>query len=66
MVSTGIYHLPLYHLFKNVGLEVFVLSPIVTHANQYTNIQNVHNGKYGAWRIALLGLRPGLNVDYPG
>jgi len=63
MESTGVYHLPLYHLFKDVGLEVFVLNPIVTHANQNTNIRNVHNDKYDAKRIALLGLRPGLKTS---
>ena len=62
MESTGVYHLPLYHRFKDAGLEVFVLNPIVTHANQNTNIRNVHNDKYDAQRIALLGLRPGLKT----
>jgi len=63
MESTGVYHLPRYHLFKDVGLEVFVLNPIVTHANQNTDIRNVHNDKYDAQRIALLGLRPGLKTS---
>ena len=63
MESTGVYHLPLYHRFKDAGLEVFVLNPIVTHANQNTNIRNVHNDKYDAQRIALLGLRPGLKTS---
>jgi len=38
MESTGVYHLPLYHLFKDVGLEVFVLNPIVTHASSAVNM----------------------------
>ena len=63
MESTGVYHLPLYHRFKDAGLEVFVLNPIVTHANQNTNIRNVHNDKYDAQQIALLGLRPGLKTS---
>ena len=63
MESTGIYHLPLYHRFKNAGLEVFVLNPIVTHANQNINIRNVHNDKHDAKRIALLGLLPGLKTS---
>ena len=63
MESTSVYHLPLYHRFKDAGLEVFVLNPIVTHANQNTNIRNVHNDKYDAQRIALLGLRPGLKTS---
>ena len=63
MESTGVYHLPLYHRFKDAGLEVFVLNPIVTHANQNTNVRNVHNDKYDAQRIALLGLRPGLKTS---
>ena len=63
MESTGIYHLPLYHRFKDTGLEVFVLNPIVTHANQNINIRNVHNDKHDARRIALLGLLPGLKTS---
>ena len=58
MESTGVYH-----QFKDAGLEVFVLNPIVTHANQNTNVRNVHNDKYDAQRIALLGLRPGLKTS---
>lgn len=63
MESTGVYHLPLYHRLKDAGFEVFVLNPIVTHANQNTNIRNVHNDKHDAQRIALLGLRPGLKTS---
>jgi len=63
MESTSIYHLPLYHRLKDAGLEVFVLNPIVTHANQNINIRNVHNDKYDAQRIAQLGLRPGLKTS---
>lgn len=63
MESTGIYHVPLYHRFKDAGLEVFVLNPIVTHANQNTNIRNVHNDKHDAKRIALLGLWPSLKTS---
>ena len=63
MESTSIYHLPLYHRFKDAGLEVFVLNPIVTHANQNTNIRNIHNDKHDAQRIAVLGLRPGLKTS---
>ena len=63
MESTGIYHLPLYHRLKDAGLDVFILNPIVTHANQNTNIRNIHNDKLDARRIALLGLRPGLKTS---
>lgn len=63
MESTGIYHLPLYHRFKDAGLDVFILNPIVTHANQNANIRNIHNDKLDARRIALLGLRPGLKTS---
>ena len=63
MESTGIYHLPLYHRLKDAGLDVFILNPIVTHANQNTNIRNIHNDKLDAQRIALLGLRPGLKTS---
>lgn len=63
MESTSIYHLPLYHRLKDAGLEVFVLNPIVTHANQNINIRNIHNDKHDARRIAQLGLRPGLKTS---
>ena len=63
MESTSIYHLPLYYRLKEAGLEVFVLNPIVTHANQNTNIRNIHNDKLDARRIALLGLRPDLKTS---
>ena len=56
MESTGIYHLPLYHRLKNAGLDVYVLNPLVTHANQNINIRNIHNDKLDARRIELLGL----------
>ena len=63
MESTSIYHLPLYYRLKEAGLEVFVLNPIVTHANQNANIRNIHNDKLDARRIALLGLRPDLKTS---
>lgn len=63
MESTSIYHLPLYHRLKDAGWEVYVLNPIVTHANQNINIRNIHNDKQDARRIALLGLRPGLKTS---
>lgn len=63
MESTGIYHLPLYHKLKDSGLDVFVLNPLVTHANKDTNIRKVHNDKLDAQRIALLGLRPDLKTS---
>ena len=37
------------------GLDVYVLNPLVTHANQNINIRNIHNDKLDARRIALLG-----------
>lgn len=63
MESTSIYHLPLYHRLKDAGWAVYVLNPIVTHANQNINIRNIHNDKQDARRIALLGLRPGLKTS---
>ena len=63
MESTGIYHLPLYHRLKDAGLDVYVLNPLVTHANQNINIRNIHNDKLDARRIALLGLRPDLKTS---
>lgn len=63
MESTGIYHLPLYHRLKNARLDVYVLTPLVTHANQNINICNIHNDRLDARRIALLGLRPDLKTS---
>ena len=59
MESTGI----LYHRLKDAGLDVYVLNPLVTHANQNINIRNIHNDKLDARRIALLGLRPDLKTS---
>ena len=63
MESTGIYHLPLYYKFKEAGFQVYVLNALVTHANKDTNIRNIHNDKFDAKRIALLGLRPDLKTS---
>ncbi len=63
MESTSIYHLPLYYRLSDAGWEVYVLNPIVTHANQNINIRNIHNDKQDARRIALLGLRPDLKTS---
>ena len=59
----SIYHLPLYHRLKNAGLDVYVLNPLVTHANQNINIRNIHNDRLDARRIAILGLRPDLKTS---
>ena len=63
MESTGIYHFPVYHKLKEAGLEVFVLNPLVTHANKDINVRNIHNDKFDAQKIALLGLRPDLKTS---
>jgi len=63
MESTGIYHFPLYYKLRDAGLDAFILNPIVTHANRGTNIRKVHNDKFDAQRIALLGLRPDLKTS---
>ena len=63
MESTSIYHLPLYYRLSDAGWEVYVLNPIVTHANQNINIRNIHNDKQDARRIALLGLSPDLKTS---
>ena len=58
------YHLPLYHRLKNARLDVYVLNPLVTHANQNINIRNIHNDRLDTHRIALLGLRPDLKTSF--
>lgn len=63
MESTGIYHYPVYHKLKEAGLEAFVLNPLVTHANKDINVRNIHNDKFDAQKIALLGLRPDLKTS---
>ena len=55
--STGIYHYPLYYYFKGLGYEIFVLNPLITHANQNINIRKVHNDKLDSQKVVRLGLR---------
>ena len=61
--STGIYHYPLYYYFKELGYEIFVLNPLITHANQNINIRKVHNDKLDSQKVARLGLRPDLKTS---
>ena len=63
MESTGIYHFPMYFKLKEAGLDVFVLNPLITHAGKDINVRNVHNDKFDAQKIALLGLRPDLKTS---
>lgn len=63
MESTGIYHYPVYYRMKDAGLDAFILNPLITHANKDINIRNVHNDRFDAQKIALLGLRPDLKTS---
>ena len=63
MESTGIYHFPMYYKLKAAGLDAYVLNPLVTHAAKDMNVRNVHNDRFDAQKIALLGLRPGLKTS---
>ena len=63
MESTGIYHFPVYHKMKEAGLDAYVLNPLVTHANKDINVRNIHNDRFDAQKIALLGLRPDLKTS---
>ena len=63
MESTGIYHFPLYFKLKDAGLDVFVLNPLITHAGKDMNVRNVHNDRFDAQKIALIGLRPNLKTS---
>lgn len=63
MESTGVYHFPMYHKLRDAGLDTFVLNPLVTHAGKDINIRNIHNDKFDAQKIALIGLRPDLKTS---
>jgi transposase len=63
MESTSIYHRPLYYRLKDEGFDVFVLNPLITHANSNINVRGVHNDKFDAQKIALLGLKPNLKTS---
>jgi len=63
MESTGIYHFPLYYRLKDEGFNAFVLNPLITHANSNINVRGVHNDKFDAQKIALLGLKPKLKTS---
>ena len=63
MESTGIYHYPIYYRLKDEGLDAFILNPIITHANSNIDVRGVHNDKFDAQKIALLGLKPKLKTS---
>lgn len=63
MESTGIYHFPMYYKLKAAGLDAYILNPLITHAAKDGNVRCVHNDKFDAQKIALLGLRPGLKTS---
>ena len=63
MESTGIYHYPLYYRLKDEGFDVFILNPLITHANSNIDVRGVHNDKFDAQKIALLGLKPKLKTS---
>lgn len=63
MESTSIYHYPLYYRLKDEGFDVFIINPIVTHANSNINIRGIHNDKFDSRKIALLGLTPDLKTS---
>lgn len=63
MESTGIYHFPMYYKLRLAGFDAYILNPLVTHAAKDINVRNVHNDKFDARKIALLGLRPGLKTS---
>lgn len=54
MEFTGIYHVALYYFLKESGFEVFVLNPLVTHANRNCNIRKFHSDKFDSEKIARL------------
>lgn len=66
MESTRIYHFPMYYKLKAAGFDTYILNPLVTHATKDINVRNVHNNKFDAQKIALLGLRPGLELSKRG
>lgn len=63
MEATGIYHYPLYYRIRDAGIEAFILNPLITHAAKDINVRNIHNDKFDAQKIALLGLRSGLKTS---
>lgn len=63
MESTSIYHYPIYYRLKAEGIAVFILNPLITHANSNIDVRGVHNDKFDARKIALLGLKPKLKTS---
>ena len=61
--STGIYHFPLFCYLKDLGLEVCVINPLITHSNKNVGIRKVKNDRYDAKCIAVLGYSPDLKVS---
>ena len=63
MESTGVYHFALYCFLKEKGFEVYVLNPLVTHANRNYNIRKIHSDKFDSEKIAKLGLNKNLKTS---
>ena len=63
MEATGIYHYPIYYRMRDAGLDAFILNPLITHAGKDMNVRNIHNDKFDAQKIAILGLRPHLKTS---
>lgn len=61
--STGIYHLPLFYYLKELGFEVFILNPLVTHCNINSGIRKVKNDKFDSIRIAKSAYTHNLKVS---
>ena len=45
------------------SLDTYILNPLVTHAAKDIHVRNIHNDKFDAQKIALLGLRPDLRTS---
>lgn len=54
--STGVYHIPLVRFFKDHGLRVIVINPIVTKYNTNGSVRNVHSDKADSRKIAQVAL----------
>jgi transposase len=59
----GACHYPLFCYFRDKGLNVFAVNPIITKNSTNINIRKVQSDKFDSIKIALIGLKPDLKTS---
>lgn len=61
--STGIYHIPLFCYLSELGFDVSIINPLITHSIKNIDIRKVKNDRLDSISIAKLGLTPNLKCS---